>query len=346
MMHRPLFSIIIPVYNAESTLKTAAESILNQSFTDLELLLVDDGSQDDSLSVCRQIAQKDSRVRVISQKNGGICCARNHGLAQACGRYVGFCDDDDEYLPQALERVAELIQHKDVDLVRGGYILMRENSSGKMVTLPHDRGEGCRLSSNRNGKAYLSFLHNTGPQFVWNAFYRGELLEKIRFDEQCRYGLEDFIFNAAVYASDVRAVYLPDPVYRHYERFDSTSAATLQAVIRRVQTVPAWIRAEYAAAVCRSTDAELPLVWAQRKAEIITFLMHQLRDSHAPRPVCRKAWKAMRSAMREIVPKNGTLDFLRVAGHNKKQAVALLLYATHMQGMYVHLPNKEEQLLK
>lgn len=346
MMQQPLFSIIIPVYNAESTLETAAQSILNQSVTDLELLLVDDGSRDGSLSVCRQIAQRDSRVRVISQENGGICRARNHGLAQACGQYVGFCDDDDEYLPQALERVAALIQRDDVDVVRGGYVLMRENRNKGMVTLPHDGGEACCLPRNCDGKEYLSFLRNAGPQFVWNAFYRRELLEKIRFDEQCRYGLEDFIFNAAVYTHHVCALYLPDPVYLHYERFDSTSAATLQAVIRRVQTVPAWIRAEYAAAVFRSTGTQRAAVWAQRKAEIITFLMHQLRDSHAPRPVCRQAWKIMRSAMREIVPENGTLDFLRVAGHNKKQAVALLLYATHLQGMYVHLPNKEEKLLK
>ena len=83
-------SIIMPVYNSEKFLKKAVDSVLNQKFEDFELILVDDGSPDASGSICDEFAEKDSRVKVIHKKNGGICSARNAGLKIAKGEYVGF----------------------------------------------------------------------------------------------------------------------------------------------------------------------------------------------------------------------------------------------------------------
>lgn len=345
-MQRPLFSIIIPVYNAAATLTSAVESILNQSEPDFELLLVDDGSQDTSADLCRQLAVRDSRIRVFSQKNGGICAARNRGLTEACGEYIGFCDDDDLYLPGSLQTAKQILKDTGADFVRGGYELLRETASGQMVQLPHAPGIACRLPAGKDGKAYLTFLTNAGPQFVWNAFYKRDLLGDIRFDEQCRFGLEDFLFNSYVYAKDSVAVYTPFPFYRHYERGDSTSAATAKAVEGRIQTVSVWVQAEYTAAQARSTSCDFRDVWAVRKAEFVTFLMHQLRDSHAGPDICRSAWNCLRQACRHTTGCNGGLDFLRAARHNKKQAIALFLYTAHLQAFYAHLPNKEEKLLK
>ena len=344
-MQQPLFSIIIPVYNAVNTLQTAVDSILDQSFSDLELLLVDDGSRDGSVDLCRELSERDSRVRIFLQKNGGICAARNCGLTHARGTYIGFCDDDDRYLPQTLQKAAELITQTNADMIRGGYELQRQTAAGYMVTLPHDPGTACQLSDQKEGQEYLRFLANSGPQFVWNAFYRREFIEDIRFDPRCRFGLEDFLFNAAVYEHNARAVYDPFPFYRHYERADSTSAATVRAVVSRTQTLPFWISAEYRAASVRCEAKALPEVWASRKAAFVTFLMHQLRDSDASAAVCRRSWKTLRKALRST-GSSDPLDFLRMARHNKKQAVALFLYATHTQGLYVHLPNREEKQLK
>lgn len=345
-MQQPLFSIIIPVYNAVDTLQTAATSILQQSEGSLELLLVDDGSRDGSTELCRKLAEEDARVRVFNQSNGGICSARNLGLEKAEGLYVGFCDDDDLYLPGALETARRMIEETGADVVRGGYTLLRESGNGSMVTLPHAAGEAFRLEAGKQGSAYLAFLNNSGPQFVWNAFYRREMLQDTRFDARCRFGLEDFLFNAVVYAKNASAAYDPTPIYRHYERADSTSAATIRAVVNRGQTLPVWVRAEYRAAAARCKKEDLPAVWASRKAAFITFLMHQLRDSQASAPVCRRAWHSLRHALQSVDKKDSVLDFLRMARHNKKQAVALFLFATHTQGLYAHLPNKEEKLLK
>lgn len=94
-MNNPLFSIIVPVYNVEPYIATCIESILCQSVTDFELLLVDDGSTDDSGMVCDEFASKDSRVRVFHQDNSGVSCARNLGIEKAQGKYICFVDPDD-----------------------------------------------------------------------------------------------------------------------------------------------------------------------------------------------------------------------------------------------------------
>lgn len=101
-MKNPTISVIVPVYKAEKYLTHCIDSILNQSFTDLELLLIDDGSPDRSGEICDKYARKDSRIRVFHQQNGGVSRARNNGLAHAQGQYVVFVDSDDRTLPDYL----------------------------------------------------------------------------------------------------------------------------------------------------------------------------------------------------------------------------------------------------
>ena len=90
-----MYSVVIPVYNAKSSLKRCVDSWLAQSRSDLELLLVDDGSTDGSAGLCDELADSDPRIRVIHQKNSGVSAARNAGIQEACGEYVLFTDSDD-----------------------------------------------------------------------------------------------------------------------------------------------------------------------------------------------------------------------------------------------------------
>ena len=92
---RPLVSIIVPVYNAAEYLNRCVDSILRQSYTKIELILVNDGSQDDSLRICRRYARQDSRVVVINKRNSGVSDSRNQGIARARGKYLQFVDSDD-----------------------------------------------------------------------------------------------------------------------------------------------------------------------------------------------------------------------------------------------------------
>ena len=334
-MQQPLFSIIIPVFNAAETLRAAANSILQQSVGDLELLLVDDGSRDGSAKLCQELAEKDSRVRVFTQSNGGICSARNLGLEKARGEYVGFCDDDDQYLPAALETARRLIQETGADVVRGGYELLRQQADGTFALQPHAAGQACRLWQD----GYAAYLRNSGPQFVWNALYRRQALTGLFFDERCRYGLEDFIFNATLYSRTDRAVYLPQPVYRHFESAQSTSLCrSRQAFQGRLCALAPWMEAEYTALRQRCTRAERAALWPLRKAEAVTFLMHQLRDAGASDAQRRYAWQTLRTVLKGYP--GHALDFLRAAGQNKKKTAALLLYQLRLQDLYDLLPGR------
>ena len=94
-MEKPSVSVIVPVYKAESFLSNCINSILNQTYRDLEVILVDDGSPDFSGQICEEYAEKDGRVKVIHQKNAGAAAARNCGLKAAAGKYIAFVDSDD-----------------------------------------------------------------------------------------------------------------------------------------------------------------------------------------------------------------------------------------------------------
>lgn len=328
-------SIIIPVYNAASTLQEAVSSIQAQKFQDWELLLIDDGSVDETPSICHTLSAADNRIRVITQKNAGICAARNRGLSVACGEYIAFCDDDDVFLPGALELLYETAEKEDADLVRGDYKLFREMPDTTFREQKHDGGTLCHLSVD----GYSTFLKNSGPQFVWNALYRRKVLQGISFDDRCRCGLEDFVFNMTVYAKTDRAVYLPEPVYKHFERAGSTSVdQTAQALRARIKALEPWMAAEYKAVEQRCPVRERPKVWALRKAEAVTFLMHQLRDAKAPAALRRYAWHTLRGILKSY-PAH-PLDFWQGTGQNKKKTAALLLYQLRLQRMYDLLSGK------
>lgn len=115
-MRRPLLSIVMPVYNGEQYLEAAVESILNASYKELELLLIDDGSTDGSGKICTGYAQREERVRYIRKENGGIVSARNRGLAEASGDYMCFCDQDDIVAPLMYERLIMKMQEHQAEI--------------------------------------------------------------------------------------------------------------------------------------------------------------------------------------------------------------------------------------
>ena len=110
-------SVIVPVYKAEKFLSNCIKSILNQTYHDLEVILVDDGSPDSSGQICEEYAKKDNRIKVIHQKNAGVAAARNVGLDLATGDYITFVDSDDYIRPQMYEKMLKCAQNNHCDLV-------------------------------------------------------------------------------------------------------------------------------------------------------------------------------------------------------------------------------------
>ena len=191
----PTISVIMPVYNSEQFLCMAVDSVLNQTFEDFELILVDDGSKDGSGAVCDEYAKKDLRVKVIHQENRGMCFSRNRAMDIACGEYIMFTDNDDECLPGFLSENYALAHQTNADMVK----------FGRAVETVKDGEHFNRQERNLEKRFYTredliqSFLQLREKDVfspVWDGMYKTEIIRKhhIRFNEDLRFGEEDTIF--------------------------------------------------------------------------------------------------------------------------------------------------------
>lgn len=133
-MHTPIFSIIVPVYKTEAFLRQCVDSILNQTYSDFQVVLVDDGSPDGSGAICDEYARCDSRVTVIHKENGGLISARKAGLARCGGRYIVNVDSDDYIAPNHLKYFAEAIEAHNPDVVLCGAIRFSDHEQTPMQT--------------------------------------------------------------------------------------------------------------------------------------------------------------------------------------------------------------------
>lgn len=176
MMDTPFLSIIVPVYNVEEYLGACVDSILIQSFRDFELILVDDGSIDQSGNICDDYARKDERIFVIHKKNGGLSSARNVGLDIARGQYITFVDSDDKISPDTYVRNIELIvQHPDTDILQFPTHWGKDNSDIQVISQQTFCGEH---------EIFANWWRGNMINFsVWNKIYRKELFFNIRFPE-------------------------------------------------------------------------------------------------------------------------------------------------------------------
>ncbi|NCD70743.1 glycosyltransferase family 2 protein [Mucilaginibacter agri] len=210
-------SVIIPVYNAQAFLEKCIESVLTQSFTDFELILVNDGSVDASGQICNSFAAKDHRVNVIHQKNQGVSNARNNGLNNACGQYVAFIDSDDWVEPDFFQAYFDELKNNPTQLMYQGFT----NDFHDRVSylhLPHKR---YRDESITEALYEVEFRECLGG--ACNKLFEKKIIEenKIRFDPQISYG-EDKIFTLQ-YCLNINSITLLDCCYYHYNRAQDTS---------------------------------------------------------------------------------------------------------------------------
>lgn len=229
---KPDVSIIMPVYNSEDYLLQAADSVLNQSYRNIELILVDDGSTDSSGEICDRLAVVDKRVRVLHKENGGICSARNAGLRMAWGDYIGFCDNDDEYLPGLVEDNYRYAMQYHADIVRYGRkrICTRD---GKVIEETVSEIDSFRHISAEEFVKNYAYLCMT-MSGVWTGLYKRSFLKegKIIFNENFRNGIEDALFNVECYQNHPDVVINPKIYYRWKQRLEhSTTGKFHEALV-------------------------------------------------------------------------------------------------------------------
>lgn len=217
-MSKPKVSIIVPVYNAQDRLAVCVDSILNQSFSGFELILVNDGSKDNSLLICNEYAQKDSRVVVVDKENSGAGETRNAGLDKAQGEYVVFVDADDSIDQSALEKLLQLITaDEDIDMVCCNHYIEFADSGDKTFNEKMNiDGDFCVYDD----KAQALYIMEEVRSFCypWNKIFKREIIQKnnIRFEKQFVTG-EDLDFVIKYYYHTRKVVLTNTPLYVYYK---------------------------------------------------------------------------------------------------------------------------------
>lgn len=216
-------SIIIPLYNAEKEISRCMESIYKQTFTDYEIILVNDGSVDNSAEICRKYADKDSRVTFIDKENGGSGSARNAGIEVACGKYIYFCDADDEISNTLLERIYNVAENNNCDLVVFSVHSKIINSdTGNIIKEYYTTKKDCILKSKADFRNNFSHLYYEGVLFgaPYNKLFSNDIIKRnnVRFPDLKRG--QDEIFNMRYYRFVNSCAVIPDSLYTYYQ-FDT-----------------------------------------------------------------------------------------------------------------------------
>lgn len=210
-MSNPAISILIPVYKVEQYLQRCIDSVLSQDFTDYELILVDDGSPDRCGMICDENACKDSRIKVVHKKNGGVVSARKVGFEASVAPYLVFLDSDDWLMSGALSTLYRKI-NEGYDIVRGRNWRVLDNGE-KMLEQP-------RLATGElNGcEAYLQAIINASMSpYLWGAIYRRDLFSSQMYEQILPVSIgDDWVINVAIASKVKRVCLMEDIVYCYF----------------------------------------------------------------------------------------------------------------------------------
>lgn len=209
-MNNPTISVIVPVYNVEPYLRQCLDSIVNQTYPNIEILIVDDGSPDRCGEICDEYAENDSRITVIHQENAGLSAARNAALDIARGEYIMFVDSDDWVEPTFCEKALEMALEYQVEIAIFGYYSTYQNKSIPCVTSTPRILDGTETIRHIILKDELSFCNA-----VWNKIYHKRLFRNLRFPVGMLY--EDNAFTYKILDS-VSYLYVSDLILYNYRR--------------------------------------------------------------------------------------------------------------------------------
>ena len=209
-----MISVIVPVYKVEKYLNRCINSIINQTYRDLEIILVDDGSPDRCGEICDEYALKDNRIKVLHKENNGQSSARNAGLDIATGNYITFVDSDDWIEPQTYTLMLLAIQNNDCDIAICGHRIAYDENP----TLNNFSADTQLLNSEELLQEIFGKLNNA----AWNKLYRKELIGDLRFPIGFAHG-EDLIFNLNYLKNCKSGVINNTPLYNYFVRADSVT---------------------------------------------------------------------------------------------------------------------------
>ena len=260
MNNNPKISIIVPVYNVEQYLPRCIDNILNQSFADLELLLIDDGSKDKSGAICDEYAAKDSRIRVYHKENGGVSSARNIGLENARGEWLAFIDGDDE-ITEGYFNIRQ--EHEGVDVIIKPYSVV--NADGRVTC--HNNELSILTGREKIFRYYVQKRNNA----LWDKIIKRKTVGTKRFNTNVSIG-EDFLFFLSV-LPNVNSIAFDDTgSYRYFLR--QGSAMQSVDIKRRIEIL--WQNIDNVKSVTNTDELRLLQKGIVYKSYVL--LLYRLRD--------------------------------------------------------------------
>lgn len=236
-------SVIIPIYNTEEYLERCIESVRMQTHKEIEIILVDDESPDNSPAICDEYALKDNRIKVIHKKNGGLGFARNSGLDEATGEYVTFVDSDDYLNLDALEKLYNIASSNHLDICYGSFCY--DLNDGKQIKKFEVKEDVFFIGREEVDKFLLDMV-GPAPSFprdvkysvsVCKAIFRQEIFKKhnLRFSNEKKIASEDFLFHLNLLSKVERIGFLPMCYYHYCENGESISHTYTDAKFDRIR---------------------------------------------------------------------------------------------------------------
>ncbi|MGN1148996.1 MAG: glycosyltransferase family 2 protein, partial [Lachnospiraceae bacterium] len=266
----PLVSIIVPVYNSEKTLSRCIDSILNQTYREFELILLDDGSTDASGQICDTYAAKDARIRAVHKENSGVSDTRNQGIAMAKGEYLQFLDSDDWITPEATGLFVRTATETQCDMVIADfYRVIGERVSQKGAIEEDGLMDRVAYATNMMQRP-ADFYYGV----LWNKFYKRSIIEEhqLKMDSSISW-CEDFIFNLE-YIRHVQSIYaLKVPIYYYVKTKGSlvSQGMSMKKTIQMKRTVFAYYN-DFYKDVFGEEDYE------KRRIQVYRFLIEAAGD--------------------------------------------------------------------
>lgn len=269
----PTVSIIVPVYNAKKALRRCIESILNQEYRDFELLLMDDGSTDNSPAIIDEYAARDDRIRAVHKPNSGVSDTRNRAIDMAKGEYVQFLDADDWITQDATKQFLRAAQQYDADMVIADFYRV----VGKNVSVKGDIDDEGVISRIQYADYMLENPADYYYGVIWNKFYRKSILDEhnLRMDVNLSY-CEDFIFNMEYVLHTEKIAVVKSPVYYYVKTKGSLVSQSMNpaAIVKMKANVIQYYDAFY-------RDIFDDVEYYARKPEIYGFLLGFAKDDAA-----------------------------------------------------------------
>ena len=209
-----LLTVIIPIYNAEKTIKRCLDSVLSQTYKNLQIILIDDGSKDQSLSICSKYEKEDKRVKCYKQNHNGVSRARNLGIEKAEGKYITFVDSDDYIKKDTYEKALKKIG--DTDIIMFGFYERYEEADHSKTISPKVEG-----ILNAKDAIYECMIPLGYEVTVWNKIYKTELIKRIKFDVSLKIS-EDELWLIKILKTAKKVCLYNEPFYYYVQNKGST----------------------------------------------------------------------------------------------------------------------------